>query len=108
MIKLYIVNADIDSEVTLEYNLKYCIFYLGRPGKSPERSHISSEPYEPISPPQVPAVHEKQDSMLLLSQRGVEPAEQRWVRGRLRLRLSLSHCLFPLCVVFLYQTRKNI
>ncbi|CAO2643539.1 Nuclear receptor corepressor 1 [Lemmus lemmus] len=49
----------------------------GRPGKSPERSHISSEPYEPISPPQVPAVHEKQDSMLLLSQRGVEPAEQR-------------------------------
>ncbi|CAO2643538.1 Nuclear receptor corepressor 1 [Lemmus lemmus] len=48
-----------------------------RPGKSPERSHISSEPYEPISPPQVPAVHEKQDSMLLLSQRGVEPAEQR-------------------------------
>ncbi|XP_045425392.1 nuclear receptor corepressor 1 isoform X12 [Lemur catta] len=48
-----------------------------RPGKSPERSHISSEPYEPISPPQVPVVHEKQDSMLLLSQRGPEPAEQR-------------------------------
>ncbi|KAM9208665.1 nuclear receptor corepressor 1 isoform 3-T3 [Dugong dugon] len=49
----------------------------GRPGKSPERSHISSETYEPISPPQVPVVHEKQDSMLLLSQRGAEPAEQR-------------------------------
>ncbi|XP_073902845.1 nuclear receptor corepressor 1 isoform X10 [Castor canadensis] len=49
----------------------------GRPGKSPERSHIPAEPYEPISPPQVPVVHEKQDSMLLLSQRGVEPAEQR-------------------------------
>ncbi|KAL2765897.1 nuclear receptor corepressor 1 isoform 3 [Daubentonia madagascariensis] len=48
-----------------------------RPGKSPERSHISSEPYEPISPPQVPVVHEKQDSMLLLSQRGAEPVEQR-------------------------------
>ncbi|XP_074244321.1 nuclear receptor corepressor 1 isoform X9 [Saimiri boliviensis] len=49
----------------------------GRPGKSPERSHVSSEPYEPISPPQVPVVHEKQDSLLLLSQRGSEPAEQR-------------------------------
>ncbi|XP_066221030.1 nuclear receptor corepressor 1 isoform X5 [Saccopteryx leptura] len=49
----------------------------GRPGKSPERSHVSSEPYEPISPPQAPAVHEKQDSVLLLSQRGAEPAEQR-------------------------------
>ncbi|XP_016051919.1 PREDICTED: nuclear receptor corepressor 1 isoform X6 [Miniopterus natalensis] len=49
----------------------------GRPGKSPERSHVSSEPYEPISPPQVPVVHEKQDSVLLLSQRGAEPAEQR-------------------------------
>lgn len=49
----------------------------GRPGKSPERSHVSSEPYEPISPPQVPVVHEKQDSMLLLPQRGAEPAEQR-------------------------------
>ncbi|XP_047565138.1 nuclear receptor corepressor 1 isoform X1 [Lutra lutra] len=49
----------------------------GRPGKSPERSHVSSESYEPISPPQVPVVHEKQDSMLLLSQRGAEPAEQR-------------------------------
>ncbi|KAM8814176.1 nuclear receptor corepressor 1 [Rhynchonycteris naso] len=49
----------------------------GRPGKSPERSHVSSEPYEPISPPQAPVVHEKQDSMLLLSQRGAEPTEQR-------------------------------
>ncbi|XP_058415587.1 nuclear receptor corepressor 1 isoform X11 [Diceros bicornis minor] len=49
----------------------------GRPGKSPERSHVSSEAYEPISPPQVPVVLEKQDSMLLLSQRGAEPAEQR-------------------------------
>ncbi|XP_035156118.3 nuclear receptor corepressor 1 isoform X35 [Callithrix jacchus] len=48
-----------------------------RPGKSPERSHISSEPYEPISPPQVPVVHEKQDNLLLLSQRGSEPTEQR-------------------------------
>uniref|UniRef100_A0A5F9DL28 Nuclear receptor corepressor 1 n=1 Tax=Oryctolagus cuniculus TaxID=9986 RepID=A0A5F9DL28_RABIT len=48
-----------------------------RPGKSPERSHVSSEPYEPISPPQVPVVHEKQESMLLLSQRGAEPSEQR-------------------------------
>ncbi|XP_068387740.1 nuclear receptor corepressor 1 isoform X4 [Eschrichtius robustus] len=48
-----------------------------RPGKSPERSHVSSEPYEPISPPQVPVVHEKQDSVLLLAQRGAEPAEQR-------------------------------
>ncbi|XP_012506867.1 PREDICTED: nuclear receptor corepressor 1 isoform X4 [Propithecus coquereli] len=48
-----------------------------RPGKSPERSHVSSEPYEPISPPQVPAVHEKQDGVLLLAQRGAEPAEQR-------------------------------
>uniref|UniRef100_A0A8B9XCY1 Nuclear receptor corepressor 1 n=1 Tax=Bos mutus grunniens TaxID=30521 RepID=A0A8B9XCY1_BOSMU len=48
-----------------------------RPGKSPERSHISSEPYEPISPPQAPVVHEKQDSVLLLAQRGAEPAEQR-------------------------------
>ncbi|XP_059005931.1 nuclear receptor corepressor 1 isoform X14 [Mustela lutreola] len=49
----------------------------GRPGKSPERSHVPSESYEPISPPQVPVVHEKQDSMLLLSQRGAEPTEQR-------------------------------
>ncbi|XP_049632695.1 nuclear receptor corepressor 1 isoform X5 [Suncus etruscus] len=49
----------------------------GRPGKSPERSHVSSEPYEPISPPQVPVVHDKQDSMLLLSQRGSESADQR-------------------------------
>nr|KAF6457780.1 nuclear receptor corepressor 1 [Rousettus aegyptiacus] len=49
----------------------------GRPGKSPERSHVSSEPYEPISPPQIPVVHEKQDNMLLLSQRGADPAEQR-------------------------------
>ncbi|XP_058139387.1 nuclear receptor corepressor 1 isoform X21 [Dasypus novemcinctus] len=48
----------------------------GRPGKSPERSHVSSEPYEPISPPQIPVVHEKPDSVLLLSQRGAEP-EQR-------------------------------
>ncbi|XP_077899056.1 nuclear receptor corepressor 1 isoform X17 [Ictidomys tridecemlineatus] len=48
-----------------------------RPGKSPERSHVPSEPYEPISPPQVPVVHEKQDNMLLLSQRGSEPTEQR-------------------------------
>uniref|UniRef100_A0A8D0F749 Nuclear receptor corepressor 1 n=1 Tax=Strix occidentalis caurina TaxID=311401 RepID=A0A8D0F749_STROC len=48
----------------------------GRPGKSPERSHVSSEPYEPISPPQVPVVHEKQENVLLLSQR-TEPTEQR-------------------------------
>uniref|UniRef100_A0A673V7P3 Nuclear receptor corepressor 1 n=1 Tax=Suricata suricatta TaxID=37032 RepID=A0A673V7P3_SURSU len=48
-----------------------------RPGKSPERSHVPSESYEPISPPQAPVVHEKQDSVLLLSQRGAEPAEQR-------------------------------
>uniref|UniRef100_A0A7M4FZV3 Nuclear receptor corepressor 1 n=1 Tax=Crocodylus porosus TaxID=8502 RepID=A0A7M4FZV3_CROPO len=48
----------------------------GRPGKSPERSHVSSESYEPISPPQVPVVHEKQDNVLLLSQRS-EPTEQR-------------------------------
>ncbi|XP_059764083.1 nuclear receptor corepressor 1 isoform X4 [Balaenoptera ricei] len=48
-----------------------------RPGKSPERSHVSSEPYEPISPPQGPVAHEKQDSVLLLAQRGAEPAEQR-------------------------------
>uniref|UniRef100_A0A8C8SA92 Nuclear receptor corepressor 1 n=1 Tax=Pelusios castaneus TaxID=367368 RepID=A0A8C8SA92_9SAUR len=47
-----------------------------RPGKSPERSHVSSEPYEPISPPQVPVAHEKQDNIILLSQR-TEPAEQR-------------------------------
>uniref|UniRef100_A0A5F8GX24 Nuclear receptor corepressor 1 n=1 Tax=Monodelphis domestica TaxID=13616 RepID=A0A5F8GX24_MONDO len=47
-----------------------------RPGKSPERSHVSSEPYEPISPPQVPVIHEKQDNILLLSQSAV-PAEQR-------------------------------
>uniref|UniRef100_A0A8C3SK95 Nuclear receptor corepressor 1 n=1 Tax=Chelydra serpentina TaxID=8475 RepID=A0A8C3SK95_CHESE len=46
-----------------------------RPGKSPERSHVSSEPYEPISPPQVSVVHEKQDNIILLSQR-TEPAEQ--------------------------------
>uniref|UniRef100_A0A8D1WYI1 Nuclear receptor corepressor 1 n=1 Tax=Sus scrofa TaxID=9823 RepID=A0A8D1WYI1_PIG len=49
----------------------------GRPGKSPERSHISSEPYEPVSPPQVPAAHEKQDGVLLLAPRGPEPPEQR-------------------------------
>uniref|UniRef100_A0A8C9UDK8 Nuclear receptor corepressor 1 n=1 Tax=Serinus canaria TaxID=9135 RepID=A0A8C9UDK8_SERCA len=48
----------------------------GRPGKSPERSHVPSEPYEPISPPQVPVVHEKQENVLLLSQR-TEPTEQR-------------------------------
>ncbi|EPY83800.1 nuclear receptor corepressor 1 isoform 1 [Camelus ferus] len=48
-----------------------------RPGKSPERSHISSDPYEPISPPQGPAVHEKQEGVLLLAPRGPEPAEQR-------------------------------
>ncbi|XP_062816789.1 nuclear receptor corepressor 1 isoform X2 [Anolis carolinensis] len=48
----------------------------GRLGKSPERSHVSSEPYEPISPPQPPAGHEKQDNLLLLSQRS-EPSEQR-------------------------------
>ncbi|KAM9045743.1 nuclear receptor corepressor 1 isoform 13-T16 [Megaptera novaeangliae] len=48
-----------------------------RPGKSPERSHVSGEPYEPISPPQVPVVHEKQDRVLLLAPRGAEPAEQR-------------------------------
>ncbi|XP_031751921.1 nuclear receptor corepressor 1 isoform X5 [Xenopus tropicalis] len=47
----------------------------GRPGKSPDRGHIS-EPYEPISPPQAPLLHAKQDSMLLLSQRQ-EPPEQR-------------------------------
>ncbi|XP_026580662.1 nuclear receptor corepressor 1-like, partial [Pseudonaja textilis] len=45
-------------------------------GKSPERSHVSSESYEPISPPQAPAVHDKQDNFLLLSQRP-EPSEQR-------------------------------
>ncbi|XP_015668028.1 nuclear receptor corepressor 1, partial [Protobothrops mucrosquamatus] len=43
---------------------------------SPERSHVSSESYEPISPPQAPAAHEKQDNYLLLSQRP-EPLEQR-------------------------------
>ncbi|XP_060538230.1 nuclear receptor corepressor 1-like isoform X1 [Pantherophis guttatus] len=48
----------------------------GRLGKSPERSHVSSESYEPISPPQAPAAHEKQDNFLLLSQRP-EPSEQR-------------------------------
>ncbi|XP_025027010.1 nuclear receptor corepressor 1 isoform X4 [Python bivittatus] len=47
----------------------------GRLGKSPERSHVSSESYEPISPPQAPAVHEKQENFLLLSQRS-EPSEQ--------------------------------
>ncbi|XP_053562089.1 nuclear receptor corepressor 1 isoform X2 [Bombina bombina] len=47
----------------------------GRPGKSPDRGHIS-EPYEPISPPQAPLIHAKQDNMLLLSQRP-ENAEQR-------------------------------
>ncbi|XP_039222898.1 nuclear receptor corepressor 1 isoform X2 [Crotalus tigris] len=48
----------------------------GRLGKSPERSHVSSESYEPISPPQAPAAHEKQDNYLLVSQRP-EPLEQR-------------------------------
>uniref|UniRef100_A0A8C3WYR3 Nuclear receptor corepressor 1 n=1 Tax=Catagonus wagneri TaxID=51154 RepID=A0A8C3WYR3_9CETA len=48
-----------------------------RPGKSPERSLVSPEPYEPVSPPQVPAVHEKQDGVLLLAPRGPEPPEQR-------------------------------
>nr|AEC11554.1 dominant positive thyroid hormone receptor [Xenopus transgenesis plasmid pDRTREdpTR-HS4] len=47
----------------------------GRPGKSPDRGHIS-EPYEPISPPQAPMLHTKQDNMMLLSQRQ-EPPEQR-------------------------------
>ncbi|XP_048468270.1 nuclear receptor corepressor 1 [Rhincodon typus] len=48
------------------------------PGKSPERSHISSEPYEPISPPQVPANLEKQESVVQPPQRReAEPAEQR-------------------------------
>ncbi|KAM6163913.1 nuclear receptor corepressor 1 isoform 2-T2 [Rhynchocyon petersi] len=49
----------------------------GRPGKSPERSHASSETYEPISPPPAPVMPDKQDSLLLLSQRGAEPMEQR-------------------------------
>uniref|UniRef100_A0A4X1VG54 Nuclear receptor corepressor 1 n=1 Tax=Sus scrofa TaxID=9823 RepID=A0A4X1VG54_PIG len=49
----------------------------GRYGPFPERSHISSEPYEPVSPPQVPAAHEKQDGVLLLAPRGPEPPEQR-------------------------------
>ncbi|KAL7986881.1 hypothetical protein Chor_005800 [Crotalus horridus] len=48
----------------------------GRLGKSPERSHVSSESYEPISPPQAPAAHEKQDNYLLVSQRP-ETLEQR-------------------------------
>ncbi|KAJ7308793.1 hypothetical protein JRQ81_008059 [Phrynocephalus forsythii] len=48
----------------------------GRLGKSPERSHVPSESYEPISPPQGPVGHEKQDSLLLLPQRS-EPSEQR-------------------------------
>ncbi|XP_037664007.1 nuclear receptor corepressor 1 isoform X3 [Choloepus didactylus] len=48
----------------------------GRPGKSPERSHVSAEPYEPVSPPQAPAAPEKQD-VLLLPQRAAEAAEQR-------------------------------
>ncbi|XP_072794561.1 nuclear receptor corepressor 1 isoform X4 [Vicugna pacos] len=48
-----------------------------RPGKSPERSHISSDPYEPVSPPQGPVVHEKQEGVLLLAPRGPEPAEPR-------------------------------
>ncbi|XP_059511460.1 nuclear receptor corepressor 1 isoform X4 [Stegostoma tigrinum] len=50
----------------------------GRPGKSPERSHVSSEPYEPISPPQAPANLEKQESVVQPPQRReAEPAEQR-------------------------------
>ncbi|XP_067866952.1 nuclear receptor corepressor 1 isoform X5 [Heterodontus francisci] len=50
----------------------------GRPGKSPERSHVSSEPYEPISPPQVPANLEKQESVVQPAQRReAEPTEQR-------------------------------
>ncbi|XP_069767340.1 nuclear receptor corepressor 1 isoform X4 [Narcine bancroftii] len=52
----------------------------GRPGKSPERSHVSSEPYEPISPPQAPATLEKQESVVQPPQRRereAEPTEQR-------------------------------
>ncbi|XP_072326140.1 nuclear receptor corepressor 1 isoform X3 [Scyliorhinus torazame] len=50
----------------------------GRPGKSPERSHVSSEPYEPISPPQAPANLEKQESVVQPPQRReAEPTEQR-------------------------------
>lgn len=42
-----------------------------------------------MSPPQVPAAHEKQDGVLLLAPRGPEPPEQRWVsRGREGLALS--------------------
>lgn len=68
-----------------------------RPGKSPERSHISSEPYEPISPPQAPVVHEKQDSVLLLAQRGAEPAEQRCVGvGRVAVRARARMCMLTL------------
>ncbi|XP_060704160.1 nuclear receptor corepressor 1 isoform X11 [Hemiscyllium ocellatum] len=49
-----------------------------RPGKSPERSHVSSEPYEPISPPQAPANLEKQESVVQPPQRReAEPTEQR-------------------------------
>ncbi|KAG8450414.1 hypothetical protein GDO86_002901 [Hymenochirus boettgeri] len=47
----------------------------GRPGKSPDRGHIS-DPYETISPPPAPLLHAKQDNMLLLSQRQ-DPPEQR-------------------------------
>lgn len=68
-----------------------------RPGKSPERSHISPEPYEPISPPQAPVVHEKQDSVLLLAQRGAEPAEQRCVGvGRVAVRARARMCMLTL------------
>ncbi|XP_067823976.1 nuclear receptor corepressor 1 isoform X2 [Heptranchias perlo] len=49
----------------------------GRPGKSPERSHASSEPYEPISPPQAPANLEKQESVVQPQRREAEPTEQR-------------------------------
>ncbi|XP_072909151.1 nuclear receptor corepressor 1 isoform X3 [Hemitrygon akajei] len=51
-----------------------------RPGKSPERSHVSSESYEPISPPQAPATLEKQESVVQAPQRRereAEPTEQR-------------------------------
>ena len=72
-----------------------------RPGKSPERSHISSEPYEPISPPQVPVVHEKQDSVLLLAQRGAEPAEQRYAGAGPRGRACTRACSHLVPAVFL-------
>ncbi|XP_078080657.1 nuclear receptor corepressor 1 isoform X5 [Mustelus asterias] len=50
----------------------------GRPGKSPDRSHVSAEPYEPISPPQAPANLDKQESVVQPPQRReAEPTEQR-------------------------------